>query len=444
MISRNDLRARQRTRGWSRVRLAGALSLALAATGCQLDLSNPNSPTEEEVLSNVEGVIALAVGMQGQFAGTVDDYATTASLVTDEWGTQSLALLSHIVLFTGEGFDNTYLTVERPWSGSYLTIKSANTLLSGVDDVPLSAGFRSGISGLAKLMKAMAFGSLIMNYEEVPIDISVAGPVPEPRDVVLDTILVLLESARADLEAVPTAELATFRTRVVGSNFDVENTINAMLARYYLMDGQYAEAVTAADRVDLGVLSVFSYPVPGRNPIENLAFQLRYVGGLQSFVDEAEPGDQRPTYWVNAAAAPLAANPPDSVIKPLAQYSDPQDPYPAYLPDEVRLIKAEALARQGQFGPAADLVNAVRMQTSSAVDEPIAGFTSEIPAANLDSEDELLDQIAYERRYELYMQGLRWEDTRRLGTARTTVPTLEFLPIPNQECLANPSSPCID
>ena len=41
-----------------------------------------------------------------------------------------------------------------------------------------------------------------------------------------------------------------------------------------------------------------------------------------------------------AAAQP--ANPPDSVIKPLAKYSGNNDPFPLYLPDEMKLIKAEA------------------------------------------------------------------------------------------------------
>jgi hypothetical protein len=40
------------------------------------------------------------------------------------------------------------------------------------------------------------------------------------------------------------------------------------------------------------------------------------------------------------------------------------------------------------------------------------------------------------------MQGLRWEDTRRLGTQRTTTPTFNFLPLPVVECQANPERPC--
>jgi hypothetical protein len=75
------------------------------------------------------------------------------------------------------------------------------------------------------------------------------------------------------------------------------------------------------------------------------------------------------------------------------------------------------------------------------VDEPVAGLPA-LPASALDTEAELLGQIAYERRYELFMQGLRWEDTRRLGTAITTTPTFEFLPLPLTECQVNPNSGC--
>jgi hypothetical protein len=209
------------------------------------------------------------------------------------------------------------------------------------------------------------------------------------------------------------------------------------------MDGQYAQAVAAADRVNLGVLSELRYPSPTRNPIENLGFQLRYVGGLRSFVNQAEAGDRRPAYWIQTTTAALPANPPDTVILALRKYSTPNESFPLYLPDEMRLIKAEALTRQGaaNYGAAADLINQVRTQTTSAVDEPLAGLAA-LPLTSLDTEAELLNQIAYERRYELYMQGLRWEDTRRLGTQRTTTPTFEFLPLPVVECQANPQQPC--
>ena len=432
--------ARAALRGASRGCLA--ILVALAATGCDLDLDNPNAPPESEVVSNVDGMYALAIGMQGQFANTIDDYLTTNSLGTDEWGTLSKALISYQSMFTGENFDNSYLLVEDPWANSYETIKSANTILASVDQLGLGTGLRNQFTALAKLFKAMSYGMLAQQYEQVPITVGSAGAVIQPREIVLDTVLTLLASANDDLAQVTDADIAQSQNRLLGSGFDIRNTVSAMLARYSLMAGEYQQAIDAADAVDLTVLSVFEFPPPTRNPVENLAFQLGYVGALKSFVTQAEPGDQRPAYWVNVSAAPLPANPADSVILPLAKYSSPDDPFPVYLPDEMKLIKAEALTRMNeQLSVAADLVNEVRTQTSSPVDEPVAGLAA-LPASALDTQDELLAEIAKQRRYELFEQGLRWEDTRRFGDAVTTTPTVEFLPIPQQECLTNTTNPC--
>lgn len=412
-------------------------ALALGATACHLDLTNPNAPTEEAVVTSLSGLLAVGVGMQGQFAQAIDDYMVTNSLVTDEWGTQTKALISYQSLLTGENFDRSYLVVGAPWSASYSVIKSANTVLAGADNVGLGAGLRAGTVSLAKLFKAMAFGMLIQQYDQVPVEVSATGSVPQPRAVVMDTILTLLESARSDIAGVSDADLAGFRTRVAGTGLDLRNTIDAMLARYYLIAGRYDDAITAANRVSLTTLSVLSYPAPTRNPIENLAFQIGYVAGLKSFADQAEPGDRRPAYWLNTAIAGPKGN-PDSVLLFLRKYSTPQEPFPLYLPDEMKLIKAEAYARTNQLSQALALVNEVRTQTSSPVDEPVAG----LPPVVLLTQGEILAEIARQRRYELYEQGLRWEDTRRFGPALTTVPTQPFLPIPSQECNTNPSNPC--
>lgn len=425
---------------FSRSGAAGALALAmsvLGATACNLELTNPNSPTEEAVVSDLNGVLAVAVAMQGQFAQAIDDYMVTNSLITDEWGTQTRSLISYQSLLTGQNFDASYGVVLAPWAASYSVIKSANTVLSGADQVGLGAGLRAGTVATAKLFKAMAFGMLIQQYEKVPVVVSTGGSVPQPRAVVMDTLLTLLESARSDVAAVSDADLAGYRSRVAGTGFDLRNTIDAMLARYYLIAGRNNDAIAAADRVNLNTLSVLAYPAPTRNPIENLSFQTLYVAGLQSFATQAESGDRRPAYWLNTAAAPFKGV-PDSVLLPLRKYSTPNEPFPLYLPDEMRLIKAEAYARTNRFVESLAMINAVRTQTSSAVDEPVAG----LPPVALVTQDQLLAEIARQRRYELYEQGLRWEDTRRFGAALTTSPTVPFLPIPQQECDVNPANPC--
>ncbi len=412
----------------------------LGLAGCELELTNPNALTEEEVFTSVEGLLAAAVGMQSEYAGDIDDFLVPAALVTDEWSTQSRALISYYSMVTGENFDRAWGTVEAPWATAYRTIKTANGLIASAPDFQLSAGLETGLIALAKLYKAIAYGSLIMVFEEVPIDVSIDSPVPQPRSAVLDTVFAELESARTLLGTVTDAELDDIYGLVIPTGFDLRNTVDAMLARYYLVDGQYDDAIDAAGRVDLGVLSVFTYPPPTRNPVEDLGFQTQYVAALLSWVQQAEPGDGRADYWVQTGEAPFPGN-PDSLLLPLRKYSSANEPFPVYLPDEMRLIQAEAYTMLGQFPEARTLVNAVRTQSSSTVDEPVANLPAK-PDADLDSETELLDQIAYERRYELYMQGLRWEDTRRLGTSRTTTPTFQWLPIPLQECDANPGQPC--
>ena len=419
---------------------SAALVLCASAAACDLDLTNPNAPSSEQVVTSPDGVLAVTVGMQAQFAQSIEDYIVPSSLATDEWGTRTRALISWITLFTGDNFDQGFITVSAPYANSYQVIRSANTALAGAQSVQLGTATTAGVTATARLFKAMALGWLVQIYERVPVE---AGPgaVPKERAEVLDTVLTLLEQARTDIADVSDADLTAFRTRALGPGIDLRNTIDAMLARYYLIDEQYAAAITAANRVNLTVLSVLRYPAPTRNPIENLAFQLQYVGGLQSFVSAAQPGDRRPAYWVDVAAATVPANPSDSLVKPLKKYSTPNEAFPLYLPDEMKLIKAEALARTNALAEAAVLVNQVRTQTSSGVDEPVAGLPA-LPASALDTQAELLDAIAYERRYELFMQGLRWEDTRRLGTARTTTPTFEFLPLPLTECQVNPNSGC--
>lgn len=412
------------------------LGLLATAAGCELEVQNPNSPTREQSLDDPEGVVSLAVGMQGQFAGQIEEFIQAPALVTDEWGTGTRSLLSYRTLFlTGPGFeiDRSFGVVEEPWAAAYQVVRSADDLVASVPGTELPAGLRSGILATARLFKAMALGTIAQQFEQMPVDVSGGQPAFVPRDQVFSAVLDLLEQARSDLG---NADLALTEQRVLGAGFDLPNTIDAMLARYHLIAGNHDEAIAAADRVDPGVLSIFTYTSTSQNPVENLAFQLEYVNVLNSWAESAEDGDDRVDYWADADATPVPGNPPDTLLLPLERFDSPTATFPVYLPDEMRLIRAEAHTRNGDFELARQEINAVRTQASSPLDEPVADLPA-LADSELDTEAELLAQIAYERRYELYNQGLRWEDTRRLGEDVTTEPTTDFLPTPDQECLNN-------
>src|SRR5688572_4856938 len=251
-------------------RLIATIAAAFALGACDLDVTNPNSPTEEAVVTDLNGVLSLAVGVQGQFAQAIEDYLVPPALVSDEWGTRTRSLLSYQSLYTGQNFENTYEIIASPYSQTYQIVKSANTLLASAPNVGLGTGLEAGITSMAKLFKAMALGMASLSYEVLPANIATEGGTPLPREQVRDTVIALLESARSDIASVSDADLAGFRARVLGPGIDLRNTIDAMLARFYLFDGQYQNAITAAARVSPTVLSSLTYPVPTANPVWNL------------------------------------------------------------------------------------------------------------------------------------------------------------------------------
>jgi hypothetical protein len=418
-------------------RTAAVAAALLGLAGCSLDLTNPNAPAEQTVLNTPRGVLTTAVGIQSQYADNVLVWVRAPALVADEWGTRPRALAADQSLVTGTP-DPSYTLIADPFAAAYRIARSADILAAAAPKVGLGAGLQTGVVALAKLLKAMALGNLTLQYERLPATYGDAAA-PLPRAQVMDSVIALLESARSDLSAVSDADLSQFRTQVLGSGFDLRNTVDAMLARYYLFTGRYPQAIEAAGRVNLGLLSTLVYPDPGINPIYNYATASQYVGARKSFFTEAEPGDKRPAFWASRAAG--VGGVPDSVFD-FAKYGGARnDAYPLYLPDEMRLIQAEAYVHAGNLGQARTLVNAVRTQCASAVAEPLACLPA-LPDAALDTPEELYAEILNQRRYELYGQGLRWEDLRRLSAYTATRPSLAFLPYPQSECDRNPANPC--
>jgi starch-binding outer membrane protein, SusD/RagB family len=423
-----------------------ALLPLLGLAGCDFDRPNPNAPTEQQVLTDTEGLISLANGMQAQFANSMLAFVRAPALVTDEWGARTASLAAdQSLIIGGAAIDRGFGVVSGPYASGYRVIRSANDIIASVPGTGLGPGFQAGMIALARLHRAMALGMLIQQFEQIPLDADPQGAPLQPRAVVLDEILSQLSQARQTLQQ-PGLDLAGFNTRVLGSAaapaLNLPNTIDAMIARYSLLAGQYQNAITAVERVNLGIISELRFPDPAQNPIWNYHFGLNYTAARQSFVDEAEPGDQRPAFWVNVTGAPPATAFPNIPLRPIRAFGTRNDPIPLYLPGEMLLIRAEAHARLNQLPQARTLINQVRTRCQPSPANQPAACLPTLTEAQLPDQAAILRQIAYERRYELFMQGLRWEDLRRFGPLVGRQPSAMWLPLPLQECQANPAVNC--
>ena len=106
-----------RLRG-ARTQLVAAALACAALAGCSLDLTNPNAPSEEQVISTVDGMITLGVGLQSQYADNLNLFLRAPALATDEWGTRPIALAADVSLVTGNP-DPTFGVVSDPFAAGY-------------------------------------------------------------------------------------------------------------------------------------------------------------------------------------------------------------------------------------------------------------------------------------------------------------------------------------
>ncbi len=428
--------------------LTGLLTLILLSalfSSCSLDQVNPNAPTNDQVLSGPDGIKALAIGMQAEYSLAIWDVVAVSSFCSKEYATMPSSVAGLRELETGgsdvQPFNGTVNTL---WARHYRTIKSAEDLINNAPNVALLPGTRSGIIALAQLLKAMSLGELIECYQGAPLTVTTSmTPVFSDRTTVLQTVISLLESARDGIAATPPS--TDFNSNVLAIGFDLPNTIQAMLARYALIYGDNAKALTAANAVDLGKTSTLFYTSStAQNPLYTNAILLAYYKPVRSFRLNAEAGDGRVAYWVTPGTLNSFLGTP---VDEFNKYTTNNAPYYVYVPGEMMLIRAEVYARQNDLADALIQVNIVRTKTAAS---DAAGIGANLPprtAGQLSTQQAMLDEIYNQRYYELFIGHLRLGDTRRFDKpGAETAPatrsrTRNWLPFPDAERLANPNTP---
>jgi len=408
--------------------VGAAAFAALAATACNLDLQNPNAPNDQQVTTNVDGVIALATGLQSRFATSYGAFAYTAGLVTDEFAATSAALISISDAEQGAVPSGTGIA-ENVFNSIYRTVRTADDLLAGADALAaqIDPGTRSGLKALAWALKAESLGEALQSYQRIPIaTYGIASPTYVPRAQALTAVRALLDSAAAIIAATPPSPL--FNNSILTPGVNLPNVIQLYRARYARIANDAETALAAANlvgRTGTTALSVLTFPAPTVNPFAAVTGGIQGIAVRRQFRTSMLPQDQRAAYFV-APSATLTGR-IGALLDPFSRYANPQAPLPVYMPDEALLIKAEALVSQGNLPAAQAALDSVRTDCAGGrgLDDPKACLPALTTAL---TQAELLTEIYMQRRYELLGTGSRWEDARRRNAIRgpTAAPAVPF------------------
>lgn len=346
-------------------------------------------------------------------------------------------------------------TVATLWNNSYNGIYAVNAIIEGVAaSTGLQAADKTRLAGEALFVRALVHFYLVNLYGAIPYvtttDYEKNSNIGRlPADAVYANII-------ADLEQAQT---------LLPENANPERTLpkkaaaNALLARAYLYNGQWAEAANAASAVlsdanyametDIdavflkGSVSTIWQLKPSADGIntyegQNFIFTAGpppFVALTDELVSAFEPGDLRRTHWVGEVADGAVTWYFANKYKEQMSTGSSVEYSIMFRLAEQYLIRAEARVRQGELIGAKDDLNAVRHAAG-------LGDTAAL------SQQDILDAILRERRVELFTEhGHRFFDLKRNGALNTALSTVKpgwnatdaLLPIPEPELLLNPN-----
>jgi len=415
----------------------------LVVVGCDLNVTDPNTATEQEVLSSREGIISFTIGMQGYYSSTTLPALIRTTAVT----TRELAINTTFANLIdlengGTNLPESNGNVLQVWSRALRVVEMADKIIQNAPNVPLSDAERSEILAIAHIYKAMSLGFLVQDFEQSPIQTNPTGNVEfQSRDQVLAESISLLNTALDQMSQTPPASSTTV------AGFDLQNTAYALLARYNLLAGNYQAAIDASNQVDPAATSVFSFDgTTSRNPVFDDVYTAEdYIARDNFGTPLTEAGDGRLGFYLVSVDTTSQPNGLQSDL--LAGFFDAADKdIPVYLPGEMNLIRAEAYVRLSQPGQAVNEIDAIR--TKQAANDPF-GVGANLPAYNGPTDDQsLLTEIYRQRSAEMYLTGMRFEDARRLGRPvpgdnppLTAERNRVYYPYPTQERQSNPNTP---
>ncbi len=412
----------------------------LAFSACEIDeVTDPNNPSLGSVLNG-----ASKAELQGLITGLEArhrEYFDNATEMFGCFGREVWAFFGSDPRFTvdwlGINITETYpdfFASGGTYVSPYLAVKQANVILDAADNTDvLTAEEANGLSGFAKTIKAYQLLWPLLQQGEKGIRVDVAdfnnlGPRVN-FDQALTEIRRILDEANGELNQGGSSFFFTLSSGFEGFNtpatFAQVNRAIAARAALYAEDWAAAQAALAdsfidaqvdagsADKMMVGPQHVYGEAPDINNPLfyplDRETSTILVVH--PAVIEDALPNDGRLAKFAERVENPATnGNLPDLEGRYQdARWATNTSPIPFIRNEELILISAEAEARLGNTGEAVNLINVVR--NTWGVGDYTGGT----------SEDELIDEILFQRRYSLWAEGgHRWVDLRRTGRLNAT------------------------
>ncbi|HKO80708.1 MAG TPA: hypothetical protein VJU78_09940, partial [Chitinophagaceae bacterium] len=274
-------------------------------------------------------------------------------------------------------------------------------------------------------------------WEKAPINNGPNAPFSARVEALTKAVQLLDEAATLfSTTTIP----ASFTTQV-GSEIDLKNILLALSARYNNMLGNNDAAIAKAAAVDLSKNSVFAYTNTYQNPVFRSAlannqntYTIKPNFGLSGTL-LPDPADKRIIFHLTKNATFGSGF-----------FQSDLTPIPIYVPGEMLLIQAEAYARKGAAGDLANAKIFLDKVLTKTVAQDAYGLAAELPPyGGVLDQASLLFEIYKNRCIELYLSGMKLEDSRRFERpgpdSATPERTRNYYPYPQQERDGNTSTP---
>ena len=395
----------------------------LALGSCEIDdLPDPNGSSIAGFNQNASKseLQTLVTGMEDLLRQDFAFYYDVTAIVGREYYffTGSDPRYTGEVLGKGSSqLDNAGFYGTRPYQGRYRCIKNGNVLIDAVNNSSqITAEEANAYQGFAKTIQAHEY-LLALNLQYTNgIRIDVSDPTNlgafVDYDQALAAILALLDEAATNLQGGGSSFPFSLSAAMAGFD-DPANFLKfnkGLSARVALYQGNKSDAnkrvgesfMDMAGDINIGPGRFYS--TAGGDFANNLFRPLNQADAIiahPSFITDMTANDARAAKVVLRDAElsldGLSGDHDVWVFKSL------EDAVPLMRNEELILISAEANVGASPNTVAIAAINAVR--NANNIGDYLGGT----------SESEVMDEIAYQRRYSLFGEGHRWVDMRRWG-----------------------------